>query len=341
MFDHPLYGEERDRYIRLSKAVLNCHYYESAAFEQVRAFHCLSLGTPIIAERNSLTQADDVFQQAVTWIDEDTLELFFKQTFGRPEFFEQARMQLKAWRSHDPVEAYAELLAFAAGYFGGHVQHQPEGRHRPTLINLGSGKDYKPNWLNLDVIDRAEPDLVLDLGRPQEFPIRTTTRFGLEIELTPGCIERVYANNVLEHVPDLPCLMGNVLTLLKEGGEIEIEVPYERALTAWQDPTHIRAMNENSWTYYTDWFWYMGWFTHRFDLVASTWLDDRLQACTREHAAFMRVVLRKRETTPYERTVARTMQPGLPPFDADDVGAADKPQVGCDEDITVEGDLIV
>ena len=26
----------------------------------------------------------------------------------------------------------------------------------------------------------------------------------------------------------------------------------------------MRAMNENSWLYYTDWFWYLGWFEHRF-----------------------------------------------------------------------------
>ena len=54
------------------------------------------------------------------------------------------------------------------------------------------------------------------------------------------------------------------LALLKDGGRFEIEVPYERALTAWQDPTHVRAMNEKSWLYYTDWFWYLGWFEHRF-----------------------------------------------------------------------------
>jgi hypothetical protein len=33
---------------------------------------------------------------------------------------------------------------------------------------------------------------------------------------------------------------------------------------AWQDPTHIRAFNERSWLYYTDWFWYMGWSDARF-----------------------------------------------------------------------------
>jgi hypothetical protein len=109
-------------------------------------------------------------------------------------------------------------------------------------------------------------------------------------------------------VPDLPCLMTNVLTLLKEGGEIEIEVPYEKALTAWQDPTHIRAMNENSWLYYIEWFWYLGWFEHRFEICNAAWLDGQLRSCNKDTAAFMRVSLKKVATTPHERTIARTMR---------------------------------
>ena len=317
VFDQPLYADERDHYIRQSKAVLNCHFYESATFEQVRAFHCLSLGTPVISERSPQTRPDTAFEQAVTWFDDRSLEAFFSQVFGTPSFFQRSRQQLAGWRQHDPVEAYADLMAFAAGYLQGHAQRKPQGAWRPTQVNLGSGKDYKPGWLNLDVIDRAEPDLVLDLGKPQTFPVKATTRFGTELELEAGSLDKVYANNVLEHVPDLPCLMTNVLTLLKEGGEIEIEVPYEKALTAWQDPTHIRAMNENSWVYYTQWFWYLGWFEYRFEIKASQWLDSRLQSCSKEQAGFMRIHLKKVSTTAKERTTARTFQPDLRMTDHD------------------------
>jgi SAM-dependent methyltransferase len=129
--------------------------------------------------------------------------------------------------------------------------------------------------------------------------------------LEEGTIEAVYANNVLEHVPDLPCLMTNLLGLLKVGGDVEIEVPYEKALTAWQDPTHLRAMNENSWIYYTEWFWYLGWFEYRFELVESFWLDSTLRPCEKASACFMRVKLRKIETSESDRTMARTAQSDL------------------------------
>jgi len=103
-------------------------------------------------------------------------------------------------------------------------------------------------------------------------------------------------------------LMTNALALLQVGGAFSIEVPYEKALTAWQDPTHLRALNENSWLYYTDWFWYLGWFEHRFEIAKSQWLDASVQPCAKGQAAFMRVTRKKIATTPRERTTARTMR---------------------------------
>ncbi len=324
VLDKVLYADERDAYIRQAKAVLNVHFYESATFEQVRAFHCLSLGTPVVSERCPHTRVDDVFDEVVTWVADEALEGFFTQTFGSAQQLARARWQLARWKLHDPVDAYADLMLFAAGYAQGHAKHKPIGPWRPTRINLGSGKTYRPGWLNLDVVDGVEPDLLLDLGKPQDFPVRATTRFGTPMVLDASSVDRVCADNVLEHVSDLPCLMGNVLKLLRTGAEIEIEVPYEKALTAWQDPTHVRAMNENSWVYYTEWFWYLGWFEHRFEVRQSSWLDGALRPCTRNDAAFMRVVLAKVETTDAERTVARMMRAdfGLPDDAPREIGRA-------------------
>lgn len=69
----------------------------------------------------------------------------------------------------------------------------------------------------------------------------------------------ILANDVLEHVPDLVKTMTNCKDLLKDGGEMRINVPYDLSYGAWQDPTHVRAFNEKSWLYYTDWHWYLGW----------------------------------------------------------------------------------
>ncbi|CAN5232078.1 hypothetical protein BH09PSE6_BH09PSE6_24540 [soil metagenome] len=307
-FDHPLYGAERDHFVRHSKAVLNCHYYETSRFEQARAFHVMSLGTPVISERGPQTSPDAVFEDAVFWLRDHEIEPFFRTTFGSVAFDADASAKLARFAADQQDEAYADLLAFCAGYFHAHQRTRTQPVWHPERINLGSGKDYKPGWLNIDILARAQPELVLDLGQTQHFPMVCAGERGATIALAAGTFESVYANNVLEHVPDLPTLMTNVLTLLKDGGEFEIEVPYEKALTAWQDPTHLRALNENSWLYYTDWFWYLGWFEHRFEIAQSQWLDAQVKPCAREQAAFMKVRLRKVATTPRERTHARSMQ---------------------------------
>jgi len=308
VFESALYGDERDQFIRQAKAVVNCHFYESSRFEQARVAHCLSLGTPVISERTALTRPHAAFEDCVLWLEGGELEQFFAEDFGTPAYYEAVRSALARFEAADPIEAYADLLAFAAGYGGAHHERRPTEAWAPKAINLGSGKDYQAGWLNLDVLERALPDLLLDLAAPLALPYEAHSASVGPVRLEAGSVDVINANNVLEHVADLPALMGNCLALLATGGEFRIEVPYEHAPTAWQDPTHVRAMNENSWLYYTDWFWYLGWFEHRFAVVAATYLDLSLQECTRERAAFQRVVLRKVETTLQERTTARTLQ---------------------------------
>ena len=307
----PLYGAERDQLIGRAKAVLNAHFYETSRFEQCRVAHCLSLGTPVISERTERTHPHAAFEDSVFWLEGAQLEQFFAEHFGSAAFYEVARAALQRFEEFDPIEAYADLLAFASGFGAAHHERRSPAPWQPARINLGSGKDYKTGWLNLDMLDRAEPDLVLDLAGPLTWPHEARGESVGPVRLEAGSVAVIYANNVLEHVPDLPVLMTNALALLKTGGEFHIEVPYERALTAWQDPTHLRALNENSWIYYTEWFWYLGWFEHRFEIESSTYLDLQQKPCGREQAAFMRLVLKKVETSAQERTTARTLQSDL------------------------------
>lgn len=318
-FRCPVYGPERDAVIRQAKLVLNLHHYEASRFEQVRAFQVLSLGTPMLCERNPGTRPPAAFEDAVFWSSPEQLTEFFRTEFRTPAFYARAQAQLDAFAATDPVLAYADLVGFASGLWQVHLQRRPAKAWQPTQINIGSGKDYKLGWFNLDVVSRAQPDAMLDLGQPLALPFEVNSRFVGPVRLAPASVDTLYANNVLEHVPDLVTFMTQALALLKTGGEFKLEVPYEHSPGAWQDPTHVRAMNDKSWLYYTDWFWYLGWVEHRFRIDQFDYLDLALAPCAQAAAHFMRLRLVKVETTVPERMKARTMQPdfgGLfPPID--------------------------
>lgn len=309
MFDAPLYGEERDRFIRQAKAVVNVHYYDSCRFEQIRAAHCLSLGTPVISERTATTCPHEAFEHCVLWLQDDAeLEQFFSEDFATPAYCDAVEAAIQRFRAADPIEAYAELAAFISGYAEGYRKVLPPGLWQPRRLNLGSGKDYRAGWLNIDIDAAAEPDTQIDLSQRLELPLRLNSRSAGPCVLEADSVDLIHACHVLQCVDDLPTLMGNCLRLLREGGQMHIEVPCESAPTAWQDPHHVRAFNVHSWRYVTDWFWYLGWYEHRFVLDDIAFLDAQGRPCDSAGAALMRVVLRKVATSPQERMVAQTLQ---------------------------------
>lgn len=326
MFDGPLYGDERDTFVRQAKAVVNMHFYATSRFEQARVSHCLSLGTPVISERGALTRPHPVFEDSVSWFREETLESFFATEFGTPAFFARARAQLAAFAQSDPVADYAELLALAASFGQAHHAHRPATAWQPARINLSAGADYRDGWLNVDTQADREPDLVLDLDRADTLPTEGRTVSGEAVRLEPGSVETIRAVGVLEQVADPAALVGWCLRLLKTGGTLEVEAMHERSPLARQEPGHRRALNENSWVYFTEGFWRLGWLEHRFEIAEARWLDLQRKPCTAEQGALMRVTLRKIETTPRERMTARTQRCDFGGFADDDVPPVATPQ---------------
>ena len=241
----PLYGPERDELIRQAKAVFNCHFYESARFEQARAFQCLSLGTPVISERTrEHAAARRSSKTRVFWVGGKQLGSFFAERFGTRGVrgpgaqascarSEPRRDRAVCRRAGVRLRAIARCRRNACTRVRGVPRSCTSVRAR-TTSSAGS------TWTCSSI---AQPDAVLDLAKPQAWPQVVASDSLGPVELQPGSLSTIYANNVLEHVPDLPQLMSNCLALLREGGEMLIEVPYERAKTAWQDPTHVRAMN--------------------------------------------------------------------------------------------------
>src|SRR5436190_2176519 len=144
----------------------------------------------------------------------------------------------------------------------------PPARQVPTTLHVGSGKNFKPLWLNLDVDARWRPDVVFDLEQPlpQGGAVTVSTQRFSDVTIGEGAFDEIVAQDVLEHIRALPVAMTTLLHWLRTGGVLKVAVPYELSLGAWSDPTHVRAFNERSFDYFTKWSWYLGWRTHHFVL---------------------------------------------------------------------------
>ena len=258
-----VYGDERDTLIARSKIVLNVHFYDAKVFEIVRVSYLLANSKAVVTECCSDTDLERGLSDAVLGLPYDALVtgcLSFLQDEREQRELEMRGFQWFAQRKES--EILSKVLEECAG-----GSARTCGLQVPTKLNLGSGKDWREDCFNVDVDPHWEPDAVLDFNEPLPIgvPIETE-RFGT-IVLANNSFDEIIANDSLEHIPHLMTAMNSCLNLLKQGGLFRISVFYDLSWGAWQNPTHVRAFNERSWLYYTDWFWYMGWTESRFDLV--------------------------------------------------------------------------
>ncbi|RRA47273.1 hypothetical protein [Acidipila sp. EB88] len=293
-----VYGAERDALIARARLVLCVHAHEAPIFETVRVSYLLTNHKAVVAEHSDdaglLAEAvamlpyDEIVQGCLALLADHTRRADLAQR-GAALFATMPETQF-----------LTTALATTT-----HTQAPPETPSFPRSMNLGSGKDWRAECLNIDINDHWQPDAVFNLADP--FPgahTLHTDRFG-PVVLEPGCLDEILANDVLEHIPDLMQAMTNALLLLRPGGLFRIHVPYDLAWGAWQDPTHVRAFNERSWLYYTEWFWYMGWTDARFTIDSLDFCLSPLGESLRDSGAgdelvrtpravdSMRVVLRK------------------------------------------------
>lgn len=304
-FDHPVYAEERDHYIQQAKAVVNCHFYETSRFEQARAFQCLSLGTPFISERAPQACPPPAFEPAVFWLEDDRLESFFRDHFGTPAFFEEARQRLAAFRQHDALGDYALLLETAARCMERHRLTRDRSLWQPTRLNLTDAEPFRLGWLNASTRAEDLADVYLELGQPGNWPLQCTTAHGAELDLQPQSLQQIHAGHVLVSTPDLGMWMNQALLLLQDGGELTMDIPVRHGPLAAVLPGRRRDLDETSWIVFTDEFWRSGWFSHRLELTGGQWLNLQRQAGSKADAAWLQMTLRKRATTARERTLAR------------------------------------
>jgi SAM-dependent methyltransferase len=309
------YGKKRDALIARSKVILNVHFYDSKIFESVRVSYLLTNRRAVVSECGDDTEIEADFREALACVEYARLVdacVALVRDDDRRHQQESAGFDAMSRRS------LPRMLSTVIG-----VPVNVEAESLPVLplrLNLGSGKNFRVDCINLDISSLWRPDIMADAGKlrlPAEFD---TDRFG-RITVFAGMFDEIVANDVLEHIPNLVEVMTTCLALLKPGGEFHIKVPYDLSFGAWQDPTHVRAFNERSWLYYTEWFWYLGWKESRFDQANLTCMLSELGVRVQQQGISLEeilrtpravddlvVVLQKRLLTDEERLLAKEYQ---------------------------------
>ena len=106
-----------------------------------------------------------------------------------------------------------------------------------AILDLGCGTKRRPGTIGVDFSDRYNPDVVHDLNIfPYPFP--------------DNFADKVYLDNVLEHLDSPLRVMEEVYRITKPGGEVTVIVPYFRSPWAFIDPTHKTFYTVDSFSYY-------------------------------------------------------------------------------------------
>ena len=257
------YGRQRDDLISRAKIVLNVHYYETKVFEIARVSYLLANRKAVVTECSPDSAIEMELGRSVAAVPYESLA---EQCFSLLQH-EEERKKLEARGFHwFSQRKESEILSNTLQQTPAVVTTTPPVGV-PRKMNLGSGKDWREDYFNVDVDGYWEPDAVLDFNLPAPIGNEIATgRFG-KVTLENNYFDEIITNDVLEHIRNLTTAMTTCLNLLRVGGLFKIAVPYDLSWGAWQDPTHVRAFNERSWLYYTDWFWYMGWTEARFDIA--------------------------------------------------------------------------
>lgn len=94
-----------------------------------------------------------------------------------------------------------------------------------TKLNFGCGKNIKKDYINADITQFGGVDKTFDFN---VFPY----------PFSSNEFDEIIADNVLEHLDDIPAVMKELHRISRPGGAVRIIVPYYNCYGAYNDITH-------------------------------------------------------------------------------------------------------
>ena len=100
-------------------------------------------------------------------------------------------------------------------------------------LNLGSGQDYKEDYVNIDIVDFGKLDIQHDLNKTP-YPFKDNQ------------FEEIYANSILEHLDKPIEILKELTRITKNNGKIIIIVPHANSYANLTDLQHLHNFTENT-----------------------------------------------------------------------------------------------
>lgn len=104
-------------------------------------------------------------------------------------------------------------------------------------LNVGSGREVRDGWINLDIAPLPGVDVVHDLDV-------------LPLPFADHSFDIIECIDVIEHVREFSDVMRELHRILATGGRIRIEGPHFTSATWPTDPTHRRAFAINTFEFF-------------------------------------------------------------------------------------------
>ena len=92
-------------------------------------------------------------------------------------------------------------------------------------LNFGCGQDIKKGWVNVDVTSFKGVNKTFDFN-VFPYPYKKNE------------FSEIYADNILEHLDDIPRVMKELHRISKPNGKLHIIVPYYNCFGSYNDVTH-------------------------------------------------------------------------------------------------------
>ncbi len=187
---------------------MNLHYHATHILESVRVSYLLANNKAVVCEQASDTEIPDGFDDLVLFSSKENLMETVERLLGDDaERTALADRGKKGFRDMPFGKNLNDALDRME-------RHSSDGRsHKaaaPILLNVGSGKNFLEDHLNLDIDPKWKPDVLCDLSDPDIIgETFETDRFG-SVTLHGNYFYRILATDVLEHILNLTAFMTNI-----------------------------------------------------------------------------------------------------------------------------------